>query len=293
MNTVAQLRWKREKAEEEYARRRALHYAKYVTYYPMYHAFFHVYIRWILAWIPTDFCLYPTPLEERRVVGTAEFEHLCHQYNRCPVSLSGVSVFLDELLGEQFEAIFGCKAEVADYQYVADELSEQTQYLSPMPPTVTRALQWLEEKVVQHKVVTTNQQPNVSAVVNESETSFPESTAPSSPWVPLLADRFSLDEFFTILICCGLLTQDRKLTALGRADGVKKPKKAPWAGVIVALIQAKLLKLNSAAIRHALFDPEGEIGITINEGTIRDPSEVSKRYTKQANSVLRERGWLK
>lgn len=293
MNTVAQLRWKREKAEEEYTRRRALHYAKYVAYYPMYHAFFHVYIRWILAWIPTDYCLYPTPLEERRVVGTAEFEHLCQQYNRCPVSLSGVSVFLDELLGEQFEAIFGCKAEAADYQYVADELSEQTQHLSPMPPTVTRALQWLEEKVVQHKVATTNQQPKASAVVNESETSFSESTAPSSPWLPLLADKFSLNEFFTILICCGLLTQDRKLTAVGRADGVKKPKKAPWVGVMVALREAKLLEHNSAAICDALLKPEGEIKVKVNEGTIRVPSKISERYTKQANSVLRERGWLK
>ncbi|WP_157887107.1 hypothetical protein [Hymenobacter sp. PAMC 26628] len=69
-------------------------------------------------------------------------------FRRAPIALYEVESFLEELLGEQFEATLGCKADSEDYKYVADVIQEETQELNPVPINVARALEWLREQMV-------------------------------------------------------------------------------------------------------------------------------------------------
>ena len=118
-------------------------------------------------------------------------------------------------------------------------------------------------------------------------------TPAPSPWGPLLTGLLELPALFTFFADCGLLTPAGELTALGRADGQNKARKAPWAGTLQALIQSQHLDGNSAAICRALSDPAGGIQMSLNEGALRNYSTKAGTYLTLANGYLKERGILR
>ncbi len=111
---------------------------------------------------------------------------------------------------------------------------------------------------------------------------------PNSPWEPLLIGKMDLPTFFNFLTDCGLMTTDGQLTTLGQAS------KAPWAGTLRALMDAdaKHLDPTTAAVCRALEDPAGQIGVTMNEGTMRTLSYKAEGYYGVAKSRLKELGLL-
>lgn len=118
-------------------------------------------------------------------------------------------------------------------------------------------------------------------------------SAGQSPWLPLLTKALPLPDFFAFLSECGLLTPACELTALGRAEGKDKARKAPWAGTLQALIKAGLLDTSAAAVCRALADPAGGVQVSLNEGTLRDYSRKAGAYLESANNYLRARGLLR
>lgn len=114
-----------------------------------------------------------------------------------------------------------------------------------------------------------------------------------SPWGVLLNKVMPLPDFFAFLSECGLLTPAGELTALGRAEGKDKARKAPWAGTLQALIKAGLLDTNAAAVCRALADPAGRVKVSLNEGTLREYSTKAGTYLESANNHLRARGLLR
>ena len=115
----------------------------------------------------------------------------------------------------------------------------------------------------------------------------------SSVWQSLLVGELSVTGFFAFLFKCGLLDASGELTALGRAESASKARKAPWAGTLQALMKAGLLDSNVAAVCRVLADPAGRIGVTLNEGTLRDYSTKADTYLKAANEHLQELGFLR
>jgi hypothetical protein len=114
-----------------------------------------------------------------------------------------------------------------------------------------------------------------------------------SIWQNLLIGELSVGGFFAFLVKCGLLDAEGELTELGRAEGRTKARKAPWAGTLQALMRAGLLDSNAAAVCRVLGDPTGRIGVTLNEGTLRELSGKADLYLKLANSHLQELGFLR
>jgi hypothetical protein len=178
MNTEAQLLWKRHKAQEEYSRRRESSRTDGILFYPMYHMFFHLYLRWVLAWIPYGPARFPEPISEDIPFNDPEYQVLLLHFKRAPVELHGVGAFLEVLLGDQFEAIFGCKAAAEDYGYVADTLREEIKKLNPIPDTVVRAFEWLDGQIALSKISsssaensTLSQPEGVESIPNGMDTS--------------------------------------------------------------------------------------------------------------------------
>jgi len=118
-------------------------------------------------------------------------------------------------------------------------------------------------------------------------------TPAPSPWRPLLTGLLELPALFEFFADCELLTPAGELTALGRADGQNKARKAPWAGTLQALIQSRHLDGNPAAICRAMSDPAGGIKVSLNEGTLRDYSAKAETYLALANGYLEKRGILR
>lgn len=124
-------------------------------------------------------------------------------------------------------------------------------------------------------------------------TSYGHDRAPHSPWEALLIGSFSLSDLFDFFADCGLLTPTGDLTTLGRGDVIAKARKAPWVGALQALIINHQIDSNTAGICRALADPAGKIGVSLNEGTLRQPSKKSEPYQIAAAEHLEKRVLLR
>lgn len=135
--------------------------------------------------------------------------------------------------------------------------------------------------------------PTISIPAQTIDTSDAQEPITPSIWQALLIGELSVAGFFAFLIKCGLLDSAGELTTLGRAVGPAKARKAPWAGTLQALMKAGLLEPNAALVCRVLADPAGRIGVSLNEGTLRDYSTKADSYLQVASKHLDELGFLR
>jgi hypothetical protein len=125
--------------------------------------------------------------------------------------------------------------------------------------------------------------------------SIAPSTAPTTinPWLPLLIGSMELADFYSYFEACDLLTPTKKLTALGQGDELGKARKAPWVGALLALIEAKQLDNNMAAICRNLASQAGKFQVKLTGNSLLMPSGKSTTYQRVAAAILRENGYLR
>lgn len=242
MNDSAQLAWKEEKAGIEYAKRIALHPLQ-LGYAPIYHGYFYLYLRWTLARIPTDSRPFPAPLTDNLALEDPRAVQQRTFFNRESIDVTKVGVFLEDLLGEQFEDIFGCKADADDYKYVADTLDREVKYLSPLPDTVAEAIAWLERGRL--RLAPPDPRPSsvhlAGAMADEQE---PLPTPPTFRWT---GKKVELAELGYALVWSGLVeAKNREHFVQALSDFLDAPISAP-ANVISGAGESK-------KPRGAIFD---------------------------------------
>lgn len=249
--------------------------------FPMYHRLFYQYLRWVLA----ELSPYASPLPLHWSQGEDYVRHV--SYFGKPWGVHNVDRHLTELLGKQYTRIFSRESTAEDYQYMAEIIVETKLGPEHIPVTMTMASAWLTNRIAQQNEVTAEAVvPTAESLMLITQLSQTE-VAPYSPWAPLLMGRLSLPAFYAFLRECGLLTTDGNLTPLGRGDGIGKARIAPWVGPLRALIEAKLLNPNIAAVCRALEDPAGELRVELSPNSLLNPSAKAMTYQEAAEVVLR------
>ena len=248
-------------------------------------------MRWVLA----ELSPYASPLPLHWSQGEEYDRHA--SYFGKPWGPHNVDRHLADLLGKQFARIFGREATLLDYQYVATIVAETRLNPETVPITMTRANAWLNERLAQlnssSSKVAEELTPATPEVV-EPTSQLPQTEVPSSsPWAPLLTGGLSLPAFYSFLEECGLLTAEGDLTPLGSGGGLGKASKAPWVGTLRALIEAKLLDSNIAAVCRALVAPAGKLRVELWDNTLLTPSKKSDGYKQVAEAILIARGLLR
>ncbi|MCI1187863.1 hypothetical protein MON38_10565 [Hymenobacter sp. DH14] len=268
-------------AEKAGARKRA-----YREERTIYYEGFNGYFAWIIARIP---------LFKRHDA----FDIHLHGYG-IPLKLYEVAAYLEELTGERFEAIFGFKAARQDYQYLDDLITLGLQRLGTEVNdvgidwnNVSRAQSWLAEQIANFKTAHAAAPFMAADASQKAPFALQPNTSSYWPWAPLFGNRISSDRFYQFLEECGLLNSDGSLTPLGKGDELGKARRAPWVGTLQALIAAKILDPNVAAICRALAAPSGRLQVTLAENTLLNPSDKASTYQQVAEGKLRELGLLR
>jgi hypothetical protein len=109
---------------------------------PMYHIGFYYYIRWILGALP--------PLQDVSKYWTEEEGESYHDHVRYygrPKETYEVVSFLIELLDRTFYQVFGCRADLEDYMYVAEIIARASSKLEIIPFPMSTANSWLNEQI--------------------------------------------------------------------------------------------------------------------------------------------------
>lgn len=233
---------------------------------PVYTALFNFYLRWVLARIPLPSSELPFPPPLGKTEYNPLYEKTIKRFGKYPVELYEVKRFLEGLFGEQLEAAIGRKADVDDYQYVADVLMGETEMLNPMPATVTRAFEWLNRQM-EHckKSASIPQETDTDSLAvldaadicadDSASASFVTADVPTAVYWDALLRNYSLAKLNDLLFFVGLLDA---IEPLAVAAGVKS---AQWVALVTALeYKKKIATRNRPNLYRAFKATYGSVG---------------------------------
>jgi hypothetical protein len=303
MGELKDSQWKYERAAEICRRRQEdkpdpLYPAQQRGNAPMYHAGFYYYIRWILGALP--------PLQDAPMYWTEEEGESYHDHVRYfgrPKEIYEVVAFLIELFDRTFYQLFGCRADLEDYRYVAEIVARASSKLEIVPASMSTATSWLNEQIEwmqaarlkasvlseqaalnadlesygntglhsSHEILTTTH-------VSATDCIDAEQAPTSDPWEGLFRN-YTLTKLNNLLVLVGLLDTASPPTI------AEYTRPGQWVAVIAALIKAKRISTNRAAVGRAFYETYGDESASLSSYQ-KQYNEGNEAFNKIYNSTL-------
>lgn len=91
-----------------------------------------------------------------------------------PLPFYHVIPYLNQLLGEKLETVYGFSALVDDYQYLVDLVTQGLPGLQPVPPNLTHAHSWLTKQIERLEAI------NLATGIADASRKLLEQSAPSN-----------------------------------------------------------------------------------------------------------------